>query len=167
MVSQTIMDVNQVNEGDIVKMNILVDMFAQVAMVLKKGRTESAYQNALTVELQNEGIKYTEEETIPILYKGRAIGQERIDIILHNWMSIIIELKATTGDIKPDNLWQLLNYMRYKDCMYGVVVNFSQAVTKSISYQFVAIRGQKAYTFDTKTRVFTEITDYEYTLENI
>lgn len=157
----------EVTDINIVKMNCLVDMFLQVAVVLNKGRTESVYQNALTVELQNQNIHYTEEETIPIMYKGRAVGQERIDIILQSWFPIIIELKATTGEIKPDNLWQLLNYMRYKDVSFGVVVNFSQAVTKTLSYQFVLSNGVKAYTFDTKTKVCEEITDYEYNLEDV
>jgi GxxExxY protein len=138
-------------------------MFLEVAS-LKKGRTESVYQSALTVELQRHSVQYTEEETIPIMYKGRAVGQERIDIILQSWFPIVIELKATTGDIKPDNIWQLLNYMRYKDVAFGVVVNFSQAVTKSISYQFVVSNGLKHYTFDPKTKVCEEITDYEYDL---
>ena len=98
------------------------------------------------------------------MYKGRAVGQERIDIVLQSWFDAIIELKATTADIKPDNIWQLLNYMNYKRFPFGVVVNFSQAVTKSISYQFVIIKGMKAYTFDPKTKVGEEITDYEYAL---
>ena len=153
----------EVNDETIVKMNFLAEMFLEVAS-LKKGRTESVYQNALTVELQRQGIQYTEEETIPIIYKERAVGQERIDIILQTWLPIIIELKATTGDIKPDNLWQLLNYMRYKEVSFGVVVNFSQAVTKTISYQFVASNGLRHYTFDPKTKTLVPITDYEYDL---
>ena len=156
----------EVSDENIVKMNCLVKMFLEIAP-LKKGRTESVYQNALTVELQSEGIQYTEEETIPIIYKERSVGQERIDIILQSWFPIIVELKATTGDIKPDNLWQLLNYMRYKDVSFGVVVNFSQAVTKTISYQFVVTKGEKAYTFDPKTKESAEITDYEYDLTGL
>jgi GxxExxY protein len=153
----------EISDENIMKMNSLIEMFLEVAS-LKKGRTESVYQNALTVELQRQGIQYTEEETIPIIYKGRSVGQERIDIILQSWFPVIIELKATTGDIKPDNLWQLLNYMRYKEFSMGVVVNFSQAVTKTISYQFVLSNGLRHYTFDPKTRAFDEITDYEYVL---
>ena len=156
----------EVSDENIVKMNCLVKMFLELAS-LKKGRTESVYQNALTVELKSEGIQYTEEETIPIIYKERSVGQERIDIILQSWLPIIIELKATTADIKPDNLWQLLNYMRYKDVSFGVVVNFSQAVTKTISYQFVVSNGLRHYTFDPKTKECAEITDYEYDISSI
>jgi len=156
----------EVSDENIVKMNCLAEMFLEVAS-LKKGRTESVYQNALAVELQLKGIQYTEEETIPIMYKERSVGQERIDIILQSWFPVIIELKATTGDIKPDNLWQLLNYMRYKGFAMGVVVNFSQAVTKTISYQFVVSNGLRHYTFDPKTKECEEITDYEYDLRSV
>ena len=156
-----------ISDTDIVKMNCLVDMFAQVGAILNKGRTESVYQNALIVELQQQNIHYTDEETIPIMYKGRAVGQERIDIVLQSWFDLIIELKATTADIKPDNIWQLLNYMNYKRYPFGVVVNFSQAVTKTISYQFVVSNGLRHYTFDPKTKECEEITDYEYDLRTV
>jgi len=71
-------------------------------------------------------------------------------------------LKATTTDIKPDNLWQILNYMHYKDVKYGVVVNFNQSPTKNLSYVFVVLENGIPYTFDIATNVVTKITDYEY-----
>ena len=152
-------------EGHVhIQMSSLVEMFNSVGQRLKKGRTESVYQNALTVELQLHGYHYTEEETIPILYKGRSVGQERIDIIVHTNFECIIELKATTTGIKPDNIWQLLNYMQYKDVKYGVVVNFNQSPTKNLSYVFVILENGVPYTFDITTNIVTKITDYEYVI---
>lgn len=49
-------------------------------------------------ELQSRNIQYTEEETIPIIYNDRVVGQERLDIILNNWFELIIELKATLSE---------------------------------------------------------------------
>jgi GxxExxY protein len=148
--------------ADLHKMNELVEMFQDVANGLKKGRTETVYQNAITVELQERGIQYTEEETMPIYYKGKFVGQERLDIVLHNWLQIIIELKATTTDIKSDNLWQVISYMRYKKYTKGVVVNYNQSPNKQLSYTFVLLQEERPYIYDLETGAFTELTDYAY-----
>jgi GxxExxY protein len=147
---------------DLHKMNELVEMFQDVANGLKKGRTETVYQNAITVELQERGIQYTEEETMPIYYKGKFVGQERLDIVLHNWLQIIIELKATTTDIKSDNLWQVISYMRYKKYIKGVVVNYNQSPNKQFSYTFVLLQEERPYIYDLETGALTELTDYAY-----
>ena len=153
---------NKMDITDLHKMNELVEMFKEVASVLKKGRTETVYQNAITVELQERGIQYTEEETMPIYYKGKYVGQERLDIVVHTWLQIIIELKATATEIKSDNLWQVISYMRYKKYTKGVVVNYNQSPNKQLSYTFVLIQEDKPYIYDMETSSLTELTDYEY-----
>jgi GxxExxY protein len=147
---------------DLHKMNELIEMFQDVGSALKKGRTETVYQNAMTVELQERGIQYTEEETMPIYYKGKYVGQERLDIVLHNWLQIIIELKATSTEIKSDNLWQVISYMRYKKYTKGVVVNYNQSPNKQLSYTFVLLQEGRPYIYDMETGSLTELTDYEY-----
>ena len=153
---------NKMDITDLHKMNELVEMFKEVASVLKKGRTETVYQNAITVELQERGIQYTEEETMPIYYKGKYVGQERLDIVLHTWLQVIIELKATATEIKSDNLWQVISYMRYKKYTKGVVVNYNQSPNKQLSYTFVLIQEDKPYIYDIETSSLTELTDYAY-----
>lgn len=152
----------QMEITDINKLNELVGMFQDVASALKKGRTETVYQNAITVELQERGIQYTEEETMPIYYKGRFVGQERLDIVLHNWLPIIIELKATTTDIKSDNLWQVISYMRYKKYTKGVVVNYNQSPSKDLTYSVVLLHEDRPYVYDLDSGSLTELTDYAY-----
>ena len=152
----------QMDITDLHKMNELIEMFQEVAGTLKKGRTETVYQNAITVELQERGIQYTEEETMPIYYKGKFVGQERLDIVVHNWLQIIIELKATATEIKSDNLWQVISYMRYKKYTKGVVVNYNQSPNKQLSYTFVLLQEDRPYIYDLETGALTELTDYAY-----
>jgi len=147
---------------DLHKINELIEMFKEVASVLKKGRTETVYQNAITVELQERGIQYTEEETMPIYYKGKYVGQERLDIVLHTWLQIIIELKATSTEIKSDNLWQVISYMRYKKYTKGVVVNYNQSPNKDLTYSVVLLQEDRPYIYDLETGALTELTDYAY-----
>ena len=101
---QETIQINLPNE-DIEKMKTIVEILHEVASILKKGRTECVYQNAILHELQDRNIHYTKEETIPILYKGKYVGQERLDIIIHVWLDIILELKAVATDIKPEHYW--------------------------------------------------------------
>ena len=147
---------------DLHKINDLIEMFKEVANTLKKGRTETVYQTAITVELQERGIQYTEEETMPIYYKGKYVGQERLDIVLHTWLQVIIELKATSTEIKSDNLWQVISYMRYKKYTKGVVVNYNQSPNKDLTYSVVLLQEDRPYIYDMETSSLTELTDYEY-----
>lgn len=152
----------KMDPAELEKINEILFIFKEVARILQKGRTETVYQNAISVELQQRGIQYTEEETMPIYYKGKFVGQERLDIVLHNWLQIIIELKATTTDIKSDNLWQVISYMRYKKYKYGVVVNYNQSPNKDLLYSVVLLQEDRPYVYDLETGDMTELTDYAY-----
>ena len=147
---------------DILKMKMLIRIFEEVAHILKKGRTEAVYQNAILHELQKMGIQYTDEETMPIMYKGKYVGQERLDIILHSWLDIVFELKAVAADIKPEHYWQVLSYMRYKKYTYGVVVNFNQSPNKQLAYSFLIIHEDTSYIYDVSTGEGILMKDYDY-----
>lgn len=154
----------QIHLSDEVKMKlkILIEILEEVAKTLKKGRVEGVYQNAILHELQAMDIRYTREETIPIMYKGNYVGQERLDIILHSWLDIIFELKAVAGDIKPEHHWQVLSYMHSKQYKYGIVVNFSQSPNKPMAYSLVIIHEDKSYIYDLSTGQGILMKDYEY-----
>ena len=139
----------QLSQVIVDKMLIIIDIIKNVANELKKGRTECVYKNAILCELQLLNIQYTEEETIPILYKDKYVGQERLDIILHNWLEIIFELKAVASDIKPEHYWQLINYMNNKKYKFGIVVNFNQSLNKNYSYNFIIMEDNIPYIFNT------------------
>lgn len=150
-------------EDDITKMGILRQKVIEVAKGLMKGRTENVYQSALAVELQNDGIRYSTEETIPIIYRGVAVGYERLDIALISWLNIIIELKATSTDIKYEHYFQVLNYMRYKQYKYGVVINYCQTNTKGVQLTFVYHNSAgDAWIVDIDKNEMEPLTDYMY-----
>ena len=146
------------------KFGILVNIIKDVGLGLGKGRSESIYQNAIIHELQALDIKYTREETVSILYKGYYVGQERLDIAIHEWqgLDLIIELKAVTSDIKPENYWQIISYMEWKNCNYGLIVNYNQSPNKNLSYMFVVIEKGISYMYDYESKLAVEITDYKY-----
>jgi GxxExxY protein len=147
------------------KFGVLINIIKDVALGLGKGRSESIYQNAIIHELQALNIKYTREETVSILYKGYYVGQERLDIAINEWLGgwdLIIELKAVTSDIKPEHYWQIISYMEWKNCNYGLIVNYNQSPNKNLSYMFVVIENGRPYMYDYESKLAVEITDYKY-----
>jgi GxxExxY protein len=150
------------DEDELQKMEEIIEMMYEVATNLRKGRSESVYQNAILIELQERNIKYTAEEVIPITYKGKYVGTERIDIALQSWLPLIFELKAVSSEIKPENFWQILSYMRTKEMKLGAVVNFNQSLTKDIEVEFVLLKDDKPYKLDIVSDTATPIQDYDY-----
>jgi GxxExxY protein len=155
------MDFN-IPEDVLVKFGTLVQIIKEVGFRLGKGRSESVYQNAIIHELQVVGAKHTREETVPIYYKNIYVGQERLDIAVHDWLDIIIELKAVTSEIKSEHYWQILSYMNYKEYKYGLVVNYNQSPNKNLTYMFVVVDDGVPYMYDYESKIGVEITDYTY-----
>jgi GxxExxY protein len=136
----------------------VVDMCNEVATSLKKGFSEGMYEEALCVELQLRNIQYSTQEVIPITYKNRYIGSNRLDIILHNWCRLIIELKATSA-MKNEDKWQLVRYMSRKEYPYGVVVNFNQSTHGKLELCFIVCVEAEYYQFNVHTRETTKLVD--------
>lgn len=128
---------NLIDQDDKVKLLDLIKIWKEVANVLKKGHQESVYRDAICIDLQGLSIQYDKEETMPIIYKGRTIGQIRADIVLYSWLPIVIELKAVSSEIKQKHTWQCVRYMKAKNYKYGAVVNFTDSETDTLSYVFI------------------------------
>jgi GxxExxY protein len=64
----------------------------EVHRTLGPGLLESTYESALCIELENVGIAYHRQFPYPIIYKGRDIGNYRIDLIVED--KVIVELKS-------------------------------------------------------------------------
>ena len=86
------------------------------------GFLEIPYQEALAQELNEGGIPFAREVTLPILYKGRPLDcLYRADFICYG--TIIVELKAikTISSIEEA---QLLNYLKATGHERGLLLNF-------------------------------------------
>jgi GxxExxY protein len=138
---------------------ILLSIVLEVGQSLKKGRMECVYQQAIAHELQLRHIQYTSEEVVPIKYKTISIGFERMDIYLPQ-ENIVLELKATSSDIRPDHLWQLTNYMREKKSHLGLLVNFNQSLNKGVQTEIIIQNQEKFYIL--KDKLLTPMTNYEF-----
>jgi GxxExxY protein len=50
------------------------------------GLPESVYRNALSHELTLRGIPHVCEAPVPIYYKGKLVGEGRMDILVADWL---------------------------------------------------------------------------------
>jgi GxxExxY protein len=128
----------EIPDDVIEKFGVITEMCNEVYCSLGKGFAESVYEEALCIELQHRNIHYVSQETLPILYKNRFIGNIRLDILLHSWLPFVFELKAVAGMIHTDDRWQVVRYMSRKDVLYGAVVNFNQSISKGLEISFIA-----------------------------
>ena len=49
---------------------------------LGNGFQEVIYQRALEIELEESGLRFVRELSMPVYYKGRQIGERRVDFFV-------------------------------------------------------------------------------------
>src|SRR5215212_5633096 len=64
----------------------------EVHRQLGPGLLESTYEKALCIELELAGLKHQCQVAVPVIYKGRTIGEYRIDRIVAN--AVVVEVKS-------------------------------------------------------------------------
>ena len=88
------------------------------------GLLESYYENALKYELQLRRLKVETQRQVPIVYKGKEIGEPyRLDMLVED--KVVVECKATEKN-NPIFAAQVNTYLHLLNCRLGIVVNFGQ-----------------------------------------
>ena len=89
---------------------------------LGPGLLESAYETALIIELEKEGLLVEKQVYLPIVYGGVTIPKAyRIDLLVEK--KVIIELKAVQY-VSDVCYKQLLTYLKMTGLKLGILVNF-------------------------------------------
>ena len=102
---------------------------------LGNGFQEVIYQRALEIEMEEAGLKFSRELSMPIYYKGKNIGERRVDFFVEE--KIMVELKAII-QLENVHLAQAKNYLEAYNMEVGLLINFG-----SISLQFKRLGNQK------------------------
>jgi GxxExxY protein len=115
------------HENDISR--IILDSAIEVHRTLGgPGLLEGVYEEALTWELQDRGLTVERQRLIPIVYKGRTLGNPlRLDLLVNG--KVIVECKATS-DYNAISESQLLTYLRLTGLKLGLVINFGERLIK-------------------------------------
>ena len=96
---------------------------------LGPGLLESAYEECLSYELIQRGLKYERQVPLPVVYKlVRLDCGYRLDFVVEN--QIVLELK-TVEKLLPVHEAQLLTYLRLSGLHLGLLLNFNEATLRA------------------------------------
>lgn len=87
------------------------------------GYQEKYYQRAIAKELQSLGIKFIEQVSAPLQFKGYSIGRYLLDFLIEG--RIVLEIKANQS-FKYRDIQQVLAYLKTTNVLLGILVNFSR-----------------------------------------
>jgi GxxExxY protein len=99
----------------------------EVHRILGPGFLESVYEEALCAELRLRAIPFQRQVPIPIFYKGVAIGQGRLDLLVKE--NLIIEIK-TVESLAPIHSAQAISYLKATGHRLALLINFNTAILK-------------------------------------
>jgi GxxExxY protein len=100
----------------------------EVHRVLGPGLPESNYEEALCLELSDAGLSYVRQIGVPVMYKGRIIGEYRPDVVVAN--NVVVEIKSVERLIGVHQA-QVLTYMRILRLRVGLLLNFNNEVMRN------------------------------------
>ncbi|MCI0354084.1 MAG: GxxExxY protein [Acidobacteria bacterium] len=95
---------------------------------LGPGLLEATYEAALCMELENAGLKYQRQLPCAVTYKGKAVGEYRLDLLVED--SVVVEVKSVER-FDPVFQAQLLTYLRITAKRVGLLINFNSHLLKN------------------------------------
>jgi GxxExxY protein len=95
----------------------------EVHRELGPGLLETIYEAALCYEFELQGIKYKRQVPADIIYKGKAIKGQKIDMLVEG--EVIVEIKSLSK-MPEVALAQVLSYLKATNLKRGLIVNFGE-----------------------------------------
>ena len=111
---------------------------------LGNGFQEVVYQRALAIEMQMQGIEFTREQEMPLMYKGFDVGTRRVDFFVED--KIMVEIKALIN-LEDVHLAQAMNYVEAYRLEIGLLINFG---AKSLQHN--RVHNNKVLNHDSQSK---------------
>jgi len=113
-------DINQITEK-------IIGCAIEVHRTLGPGFLEATYEEALCIEFTDAGMKFQRQVPFPIVYKGRNLGQYRLDLLVDE--QVIVEIKSVE---RFDSVFeaQVLTYLRVTGKRIGLLINFNSRLLR-------------------------------------
>ena len=100
----------------------------EVHRCLGPGLLESAYQICLAHELSMRGLKFEQEKSLPVEYKGVLLNYGyRLDLLVDD--KAVVELKSVDS-LESVHEAQLLTYLKLSGKEVGILINFNVPLLK-------------------------------------
>jgi len=106
----------------------------EVHRQLGPGLLEGTYEEAYCIELEDEGSRYQRRLIIPVIYKGRTIGEYRLDVMIEDL--VIVEIKSVER-FDPVFDAQILTYLKITGKKVGLLINFNSRLLKDGIRRFI------------------------------
>jgi len=95
----------------------------EVHKELGPGLLESIYEEALCYEFELQGIKFERQVPADIVYKGKVIKGQRLDLLVEN--EVVVEIKSYSRP--PDTvISQTISYLKAANLKRGLIINFGE-----------------------------------------
>ena len=101
----------------------IIGVYYDVYNELGYGFLESVHEESMAIALREAGLAVQRQVAVPVLFRGRQVGDFRADLLVEN--TILLELKsARTLDRSHEA--QLLHYLRATEIEIGLLLNFGE-----------------------------------------
>ena len=98
----------------------------KVFNTLGAGFLEKVYENALAIELNQQGLKVEQQQPLQVCYEDIVVGVYFADLLVED--KVIVALKAVSELIKIHEL-QLVNYLKATGMKVGLLINFGETIS--------------------------------------
>ena len=95
----------------------------EVHRELGPGLLESIYEEALCYEFELQEIKHQRQVPSDIIYKGKIIKGQKIDLLVED--EVVVEIKSLSK-MPEVALAQTLSYLKATKLRRGLIVNFGE-----------------------------------------
>ena len=96
----------------------------RVSNTLGSGFLEKVYENALAIELRNNGLRVEQQHPIRVMYNNDPVGDFAADLLVED--CVIVELKSARM-LDDVHSAQCLNYLKATDVKVCLLVNFGRS----------------------------------------
>jgi GxxExxY protein len=118
--------------------NVVTDRIIKCAIEVHKqlgpGLLESMYESAMAIEFELEGLNFRQQIKIPAIYKGRQLGEYRLDMLVEDL--VVLEIKSVER-FDPVFEAQLLTYLKLTSKRVGLLINFNSRLVKDGIKRFI------------------------------
>jgi len=95
----------------------------EVHTELGPGLLESIYEDALCYEFELQGIRYEQQVPADVVYKGKTIKGQRIDLLVEG--EVIVEIKSVSR-LPEIAVAQTISYLKATNLKRGLIINFGE-----------------------------------------
>jgi GxxExxY protein len=113
------------NDNDITES--IIGCAIEVHKRLGPGLLETVYENALCIELAENGIAFQRQVGVPLYYRGQLISEHRPDVVVAE--RVVVEVKCVER-LLPIHKAQVLTYLRVLNLHTGLLLNFKTEVLR-------------------------------------